>query len=443
MTSAFTFSPFYSSSARKSLVFPRRCLPSANMESPKPQPRLSSRSSRSMSPAEAAVNYRAQVQILDAMMASGPTRMPLRSRSYSGGRGQSARGDAVVGWLLDHSIAADKEEATEIASALVRSAGLVPTHRVTSSSKAFMAISDRYYVHHALTVAHTAGLNLFLQGGFPIPEARPVFTVLQEMSALFAELLPLCVERKGLEVRYEKIRQTEAWTKILVLASELQFAKIDAVDNDVKKACLFNLYNIMIIHGKLVFGHPKDISARGRFFNNVAYVIAGERLNSTDLEHGVLRRKMADDHPLAGLRVAEKDARMHFILNCGAQSCPPLVAVDVNDTERVLVEQTKSFIQDNCNIDAIYHKADLSRLWKWFRKDFTPNSMDDVDLLRWIAVRAPANIKEVLDFILLDEKAQEMKVFFQKYNWADNGDWNAKPDTGLMSVYDYSFRKNA
>ncbi len=391
----------------------------------------------------AAMDYRSKVQILDIMIAPGPARLELRPRTWSAGRGLSARGESIVKWLLENSIAADIPEAVAMGTELVRSAGLIPAQRVDCASMAFLPSADRFYIHHAISVAPTLGLNVFLRGGFP-GASRQCFVILAEMSALFEEIVSAAVVRDGREVVYEKIRRTDAWSKILVLASELQYCTIeDDVDEDVKKACLFNLYNIMIIHGKLVFGHPNDIAARGRFFNSVAYVIANHTLNSTELEHGVLRRKMEDDHPLAALKLAEKEPRMHFILNCGAQSCPPLVAVDIDDTENILAEQTKRFIQDNCEIDAIYRKIVVSRLWKWFRIDFTPDSVDDIDLLRWIALRAPANIKEMLDFLLIDMKAKEMKVAFMKYNWADNGDWNAKPDTALMAVYDYSFKKNA
>lgn len=390
-----------------------------------------------------AMDLQRKLEILDAMMSpkSGP--IDFKFLNLIGGKNQSARGDVIVEWLLKAGFASDESDACTVATELVRCSGLMPLQRVDSAAMAFLPSRERQYVHYGMSVVSTAGLNAHLGGGYPA-NSRMCFAILKDMSYLLKELIDSVVVRRGHEVQYGKIRRSEAWNKMLVLASELQDCTIeDNVPDDVKKACLFNLYNIMIIHGKLAFGHPQDLAARGKFFNAVCYVIANHRLTSTELEHDVLRRRMANDHPLAALKLSEKDPRMHFILNCGAQSCPPLVAVEPERTEQILNDATRRFIQQNCETDEVKRRVTLSRLWKWFRNDFTPGTTDNGALLRWIAKRAPDGVAKSLDFLLADMRAKSAKITFLKYNWADNGDWNAKPDVAFMALYDFNFKKTA
>lgn len=186
---------------------------------------------------------------------------------------------------------------------------------------------------------------------------------------------------------------------------------------------------------------PSDIIQRGPFFDNCAYNICGTRLSSTELEQGLLRLKMNDDHPLSSLRVSKKDARIHFVLNCGAQSCPPLGAINTKkDIEVQLDAATSKFILENVKVDLAAEKVELSRLWKWFRVDFTPEAPnDDKALLTWICEHAPDSIsRKIIEL----QKSNSPKIHFKEYNWGDNGDPNST-DTKFMALYDLSFKKNA
>lgn len=397
----------------------------------------------SVSAGLSAADVRTRIAILDQMTAPGPMRLPVRTRAWSEGKSQAARGDAIVAWLQVHGYADTDAGATTVATELVRAQALVPLQRVDSAANAFVALPDKYYAHYALSVGASRGLNVFAPA-LLARAPRPVFAVLTELSGAFSRLVDGAVARMGHEVLYERVRRDGAWADILVLLAELAHSSlVGEVDEDVKKACLFNLYNVLIIHGKLVLGHPRDITARGKFFNTIGYEIAGHRINSTELEHGVLRLKMEDNHPLAALRVAKKDPRMHFILNCGAQSCPPLVAMSPKLTEEMLATATRRFIRANVTIDTSQRRIELSRLWKWFRVDFTPEAPDsDLGLMVWIAKNGPQDVADQIDLIMDYIRKGQVKITFAKYNWGDNGDWSTS-DTAFMALYDYSFKKNA
>ncbi len=397
--------------------------------------------------AKMTLNPRTLLTLLDSMTAPAQ-RLPVRSRSWTeDGKAQAARGDQITAWLIDHGFAKSDDAAFVIANDLVRSRGLVALQRVESSGRAFEANKNSYYAHYSLSVATShGGLNSFTPGQL-VPEPRGTFAILLELSTHFANLVADVTIRDGMSVVYPNIRTSKHWPSILLCLSELAHSAIDeqVIDESVKKACLFNLYNLMIIHGKLVYGHPKDITARRRFFERCAYVIAGHRLNSIELEHGVLRLKMPDYHPLAGLRPIEKDARMHFILNCGAKSCPPLVPLHPTKSEQVLRDATTDFIRHNVKIDAVEKIVILSRLWKWFRIDFTPEEQDsDAALMAWIGDRAPGNIRDLVDLLATELKRGEVKLRFDVYDWGDNSGPEKTPsDTAFMFLYDASFRNSA
>ncbi|HEX8088999.1 MAG TPA: DUF547 domain-containing protein, partial [Blastocatellia bacterium] len=66
--------------------------------------------------------------------------------------------------------------------------------------------------------------------------------------------------------------------------------------------------------------------------------------------------------------------RIHFYLNCGAKSCPPLKARAIAEsaTEAELEEAARSFINDPSNVrfDAATRTLYLSKIFDWYKDDF-------------------------------------------------------------------------
>lgn len=386
------------------------------------------------------LSYTDALDVADAMMTPDAThKLPLRKVKWNDIRAWAISGDDVVQWLLSNGFASSRSGAADIARHLVRLGALIPTFKVESSATAFKSSPGHEYVHRGLSCMAERGLNA--AAVYP-GKARDALVVLKELNQAFAKVIHRAVFIDGHFVDYAVIRGSAAWREVLVLLTELAVCTDDdiaIVDDDVKKASLFNLYNVLIFHAKLVFGHPTDLVKRSKFFNDAAYVVARKRITSVELEHDILRRKLDDADPRAPWKLSRKDPRMHFILNCGAQSCPPLVAMKEDMTEEILQQATTKFIEKNCDVDTDSKRVTLSRLWKWFRSDFTPESSNDADLLQWIANRASKDKSAKLaELMKLD-----YKVKFDVYNWADNGDDNAKPDVRFMFIYDRSFEKNA
>jgi hypothetical protein len=89
-----------------------------------------------------------------------------------------------------------------------------------------------------------------------------------------------------------------------------------------------------------------------------------------------------DRHPVMGhswtlWRLEEEirsfhDPRVHFALNCGAVSCPPIHDYDPVHLDQQLDMATRNFLENEqgVRIDVTNRTVYLSSLFKWYRKDF-------------------------------------------------------------------------
>lgn len=279
--------------------------------------------------------------------------------------------------------------------------------------------------------------------------------IIKGIEICWTNLVQYCTSRDGHEVDYSKVRECPYWPLMLECLhrfGEIPQKNIESLregwddDDPIWKGLMLNLYNILVWHGKIVAGHPHSITSRSRFFDHVKYHFAGEHgptVSLSQLEHQILRRKWANESDLRGkLVVKKKDPRMHFVLNCGAQSCPPIVPIQYESVSRQMDECTRNFVAKNCEIDLDHNTVTLSRLFKWFQTDFTPQGRDTLSLLRWIKHYAESKMAKKIDLLcntIMSGEKVELK--FQRYNWQDNGDWTAPPDDHWMHVYDLSFKR--
>jgi hypothetical protein len=93
---------------------------------------------------------------------------------------------------------------------------------------------------------------------------------------------------------------------------------------------------------------------------------------------------------LALLSVHTVDARIHFALNCGAASCPPIRAYTPNDIDAQLDLATRAYLQQECRYDPERNRIGLPRLLLWFRGDFGGRS-GILAMLRRYAIIGPSD----------------------------------------------------
>ena len=155
---------------------------------------------------------------------------------------------------------------------------------------------------------------------------------------------------------------------------------IKELDSDgAKMAFWINVYNgyIQIILGD----NPEKYATRSKFFSDKHFYIAGQHLSFEDVEHGIIRHSKPPNG--AGffnawfpgkferqMRTSKADARIHFAINCGAQSCPPVGAYDYRRVDEQLDIISKYYLSKHSNYIASENTIYLPSLMKWFSADF-------------------------------------------------------------------------
>ncbi len=125
---------------------------------------------------------------------------------------------------------------------------------------------------------------------------------------------------------------------------------------------------------------PALYDSRRRFFGADAVTVAGVELSLDDVEHGILRdgkskyglgylprlarTGLGRDHRL------DVDPRIHFALNCGAESCPAVLAYDPATVDETLDDAAATYLARTVEYDPDRDRARLPRVCLWFVGDF-------------------------------------------------------------------------
>ncbi|HMU44811.1 MAG TPA: DUF547 domain-containing protein [Chitinophagaceae bacterium] len=181
-------------------------------------------------------------------------------------------------------------------------------------------------------------------------------------------------------------------------------------NDDRKKAFWLNIYNSFVQLS--LSENPSLFKKRSEFFSRKRFVIAGKPLSLDDIEHGILRRskikwslghlnKLFPGGFEKKFRVDTLDYRIHFALNCGAKSCPPIVFYDPEKIERQLRLATRSYLKSEVIFNESENIVELPAIMSWFRRDFG-GKRKMIQLLRELEI-LPTSAKP--------------SIRFKKYNW--------------------------
>ena len=169
--------------------------------------------------------------------------------------------------------------------------------------------------------------------------------------------------------------------------------------NNEKMAYWINTYNALII--KLMIENPgKDILniSMGHAIWLTKFRVGDENISLYKIEHQILKKM--------------NDPRIHFAINCGSKSCPPLgrriFLPETLDTQ--LEERAINFINNNSNVYIDYDSNTifLNKIFKWYKKDFKNVKKY---LLKYLDT--PINYSDIKKF----------KIKYYDYDWSSN-DWH-------------------
>lgn len=233
-------------------------------------------------------------------------------------------------------------------------------------------------------------------------------------------------------VDYKAMKASPEFGAYVAQAGRLsQLDVSQAFPNDATKIAFFvNLYNALTLHGIIQLGAPQSSSIfRLMFSMGVGYSVGQYRLSLNDIENGILRgnrgvsivpRPFGKNDPKKALCVGKMDPRIHFVLNCGANSCPPVLFLTADNLERSLSIATMGFLKDPGNFSVDGNRVELSQIFNWYKEDFSSNN-DDRGVLEWVAANGDAEQREVKEVArILRENAGEMAISWKMYDWKLN-----------------------
>lgn len=146
-----------------------------------------------------------------------------------------------------------------------------------------------------------------------------------------------------------------------------------------KKTFFINLYNSFVIYA--LRNDPSLYQDRGSFFSTKRFKLAGNNISLDNIEHDYLRHSsvkwgLGIFHKIfpscleKKLRVDKVDWRIHFSLNCGAKSCPPVFAYSLENIETEMKESSKKYLEKNTTYNKEKKELFVPVLMSWFRNDF-------------------------------------------------------------------------
>lgn len=180
-------------------------------------------------------------------------------------------------------------------------------------------------------------------------------------------------------------------------------------NDEARKAFWINIYN----------AYYQILAIRKRKSKDVIYTdrsigFADASFSLDDVEHGILRKyrwkyslgylpQFLPSTTIKKLAVDKIDYRIHFALNCGAKSCPPIAFYNYKDLNTQLDVSAISFLETETNIDSENHVLHVTKIMQWFKADFGGES----------------GIKQVIAKYLGGDFAS-FDVVFNDYDWSDD-----------------------
>lgn len=166
-----------------------------------------------------------------------------------------------------------------------------------------------------------------------------------------------------------------------LLAARLRGLDPARIEGDAARIAFWvNLYNALFRHRLCLRPIRGSVLRHLRLFSSTAYEVGGERFSLNLIEHGVLRRNRRPPYnlrrPLRGgdPRLAalpsRLDPRIHFALNCGARSCPPIHSYEPASVDRQLELATRAYLAAETEVDVEHRNVGLPRLMRLYRADF-------------------------------------------------------------------------
>ena len=213
----------------------------------------------------------------------------------------------------------------------------------------------------------------------------------ENLHSIWNSLLQKHVSTDGF-VDYKNFKTSEKYLDSYINTLQKAYSTIDSFSNDEKLAYWINAYNALTIDLILKNYPIKSIKDIKKPWNERLWKFGDKWINLNEIEHKILRKM--------------NEPRIHFAINCASISCPNLLneAFTAENLETQLAEVTKTFLEDQTKNIIAEKKLQLSKIFKWFAKDF----------------KTEGSLIDFLNLYATIEISKKAKISYLDYDWGLN-----------------------
>jgi hypothetical protein len=194
----------------------------------------------------------------------------------------------------------------------------------------------------------------------------------------------------------KSVREPGQCARLDALAGQLHGVSPERTAGDAARIAFWaNVYNALMLHCLCLRPLRGNLLWHLRMFDRVAYRVGAHDYPLNLIENGLLRanrrapfrlrRPLRPSDPRLAAAPSRLDPRIHFALNCGARSCPPIRAYDVASLDAELDLATSAYLEQATDLDPKRGRVRLPRLMRIYARDFG----DRDEQLRFVARHLP------------------------------------------------------
>ncbi len=203
------------------------------------------------------------------------------------------------------------------------------------------------------------------------------------------------------------------------LVAELERIDPRAISDDgARVAFWLNVYNALLLDELTRNPRQGSLLRHRGLFNSAAYCVGGDDYSLNAIEHGVLRlnarppyalrRALSGSDPRLRSAPSKLDRRIHFALNCGAASCPPIRPYTSAGCDAELEGVTRAYLRAETSLDRERNRVELPNLLKLYSADFGDKRH---------ALAFTAGYLADDDAAWVAERSERVKVGFNRFDW--------------------------
>jgi Protein of unknown function, DUF547 len=202
------------------------------------------------------------------------------------------------------------------------------------------------------------------------------------------------------------------------LAGQLHGVAPESLDADAARIAFWvNLYNALVLHCLCLRPLRGNLLWHLRLFDRVAYRVGGHEYPLSLIENGILRanrrppfrlrRPLRPGDPRLAAMPSRIDPRIHFALNCGARSCPPIRDYDPAALDTQLELATRSYLEAETVLEPERRRVRLPRLMRLYAADFGDRTRQLEFASRYLPALAD----------LLRQPEPGLRIRYSRFDW--------------------------